>query len=284
MSNSTNFPRAGLIDAALAIEAENAKEAGALGYMARILTQCTLPHSKVEGTHFARSNGALELNLVALDPKVGLPFGTVPRLLMAWLTTEAVRNRERTIILGDSLSGFMSELGLVPTGGRWGSITRLRDQSDRLFGCAITAKYTGDHGGGTRNALIASSTDTWWDAKRPTQRGLWQSSVVLSREFYESATTSPIPVDKRVLAALRRSPMALDIAVWLPYRLSYLERATEIPWQLLELQFGAGYADTRQFKRRFLDQLRKVVALLPDANVEEGERGLWLKPSPKLVR
>ncbi len=46
---------------------------------------------------------------------VGLPYGMVPRLLIAWVTTEAVRIRERELVLGESLSGFMSELdGLLP--------------------------------------------------------------------------------------------------------------------------------------------------------------------------
>ena len=112
-----------LINEALAIETQEAKEAGALGYMARSLTQATMPHKKTDDSVFERQNGAFTLSIMA-PPKVGLPYGTVPRLLIAWATTEAVRRRERELVLGESLSGFMSELDLVPTGGRWGSITR----------------------------------------------------------------------------------------------------------------------------------------------------------------
>jgi hypothetical protein len=35
----------------------------------------------------------------------------------------------------------MVELDLVPTGGRWGPITRLRAQTRRLFSCAVSANY-----------------------------------------------------------------------------------------------------------------------------------------------
>ena len=116
---------------------EDAREAGALGFMARALVQATMPHRKPSECFFERSNGAFTLTMMA-PPKVGLPYGNVPRLMMAWLTTEAVRTRCRELALGDSLSGFMRELGMVPTGGRWGSITRLRAQSRRLFTASVS--------------------------------------------------------------------------------------------------------------------------------------------------
>ena len=128
-----------LIADTLAIEAESAQTAGALGFLARAMVQATLPHKKVAGNEFERKNGAYTLHLLA-PAKVGLPYGTVPRLLLAWLTTEAVRTQNRELFLGDSLSHFMHELDMVPTGGRWGSIKRLKDQTARLF-----ASDTGTH-------------------------------------------------------------------------------------------------------------------------------------------
>ena len=71
--------------------------------------------------------------------KIGLPYGSLPRLLLAWLTTEAVKTKTRELTLGDTLSDFMRQLDLVPTGGRWGSITRLKDQTRRLFASTISA-------------------------------------------------------------------------------------------------------------------------------------------------
>ena len=50
-----------LITEALAIEAEEAKKAGALGYMARALVQATMPHKQVNGNEFTRKNGAFNL-------------------------------------------------------------------------------------------------------------------------------------------------------------------------------------------------------------------------------
>jgi hypothetical protein len=121
-----------LVKEALAIEEESAKDAGALGFVARCMVQATLPHSQVKENYFQRTNGNFQLSLMA-NPSIGLPYGSVPRILLAWITTEAVRKKDKTLLLGDTLTSFMTELDLVPTGGRWGTIPRLRSQMQRLF-------------------------------------------------------------------------------------------------------------------------------------------------------
>lgn len=267
-----------LIADSLAIEAEDAVKAGALGFMARALVQATLPHKRVAGNEFTRRNGAFTLHLMA-PSSVGLPYGTVPRLVMAWLTTEAVRTKSRDLVLGDSLSGFMRELGLMPTGGRWGSITRLKSQSQRLFSSTVNCTYQGEQGEGGISYLIADRYMLWWQPKTPEQSALWESTVSLSEPFFREVIEHPVPVDMRALKALKRSPLALDIYAWLTYRMSYLSRDTEIPWPALAAQFGSDYKQLRQFKAAFLFELLKVQTVYPEAKVSEGKHGLRLLPS-----
>ena len=81
-----------LVNQALAIEDEQAQDAGSLGFMARSMVQATLPHRKVEGTEFQRKNGQFTLTILA-PSSIGLPYGSIPRLLMAWVTTEAVAQK-----------------------------------------------------------------------------------------------------------------------------------------------------------------------------------------------
>ena len=50
-----------------------------------------------------------------------LPFGNLPRLILAWVSTEAVRTQSRELILGSSLSEFMGKLGMDSIGGARGS-------------------------------------------------------------------------------------------------------------------------------------------------------------------
>ena len=271
-----------LISEALAIEAQDAKEAGALGYMARALALATMPHSKPEDTEFTRTNGLFTMTMLARR-SIGLPYGTVPRLLTAWMTTEAVRTKEKTLTLGHTLSEFMAQLDLVPTGGRWGTITRLKDQMTRLFTCTISATYQDAGAFLDEGFRVTDKVQLFWNPQDPSQAALWQSQITLSEPFFKEVINHPIPIDLRALKALKRSPMALDIYAWLTYRMFCLKRETSIPWQALQVQFGAGYPVTQEgtnnFKKNFIDQLKKVCLIYPAANVQPTQQGLILKRS-----
>ena len=267
-----------ILHEALVIEQQTALEAGTIGYMARILTQATLPHSKMDGLAFTRKNGNFSLSMIA-NPNVGLPYGSIPRLLLAWMTAEAVRTKSPVLELGHTLSDFMSQLDLTPTGGRWGSITRLKEQTKRLFTTSISYLYDDEKHTEIQNIHIVQRASLWWDTKSPEQMPLWKSTITLGDDFFKEVTDKPVPLDMRALKALKQSPMALDIYAWLTYRMSYLTKNTEIPWRLLQLQFGADYARERDFKSAFLRNLKSVHTLYPEAKLEEGNKGLILMPS-----
>lgn len=271
-----------IIQEALAIENELAIDAGTIGYMARVLTQATLPHRDPKQRFFDRSNGLLTVSLTDAN-NVGLPYGALPRLLLAWVTTEAVITKNKHIVLGDSLSHFMSELGLVPTGGRWGSITRLKDQSKRLFSCNIGYKIETIDKYEAGNLNFSKKQEFWWNTSNPGQASMWDSYIELSQDFFEEITDRPVPIDIRALQALRRSPMAIDIYTWLTYRLSYLDKKTAVSWKQLQMQFGAGYefneAGLENFQRAFTKHLKTVLQVYPEANVEKARGRLILKPS-----
>jgi hypothetical protein len=267
-----------LMSEAFAIEERDAKEAGALGYMARSLVQATLPHSKIIGNDFNRRNGAFRLTILA-GQDTGLPYGSIPRLLIAWLTTEAVRTKQREIVLGNSLSKFMSQLDLIPTGGRWGTITRLRDQMQRLFSASISCTYDDGTRWAIRNVNPVSKADLWWNPKTPDQSTLFESTLTIGEDFFKEIINYPIPIDMDALKALKKSPMALDIYCWLTYRMSYMKKNTTVPWGALETQFGSNYDRTRDFKRYFSIQLRSVLIVYSEAKVELSDVGIILYPS-----
>jgi len=267
-----------LINKALAIEDELALDADALGFMARAMVQATLPHSKVVGNEFTRRNGNYSLTILS-PSAIGLPYGSVPRLLLAWVTTEAVKTKSRELELGDSLSGFMRELDLVPTGGRWGSITRLKEQTKRLFASSITAIYEQGQGTQIINQAVADRAVFWWHPKDPDQAALWKSTITLTDNFYREIIDRPVPIDMRAIKALKKSPMALDIYTWLTYRVSYLKRPTAISWASLAMQFGSSYSRQRDFKTAFMSELKKVVTVYGGVQVEALPTGLLVKPS-----
>jgi Plasmid encoded RepA protein len=67
----------------------------------------------------------------------------------------------------------------------------------------------------------------------------WDSTVTLGEPFFEEIVRGPVPIDTRALRALTRLPLAIDLYVWLTYRMSYLKEPTMVPWELLSLQTGA---------------------------------------------
>ncbi len=186
-------------------------------------------------------------------------------------------------MLGPTLSRFMGDLGLVPTGGRWGSIPRLQAQLRKLFACRVYCTFDDRRSSLTAALEVASEYQLWWDPKDPDQATLWQSSVTLGEAFFKQIIDHPVPIDKAALRALKRSPLALDLYVWMTHRFSYLDRATVIPWAALGAQVGADYAERRFFKRKAAAALARVLTVYPEARFEVSERGLLLRPSPTHV-
>lgn len=267
---------------AVALQEQDAQAAGAVGYMGRIFVQTTLPHTARPETEYERSNGRLHLSLLARK-RVGLPYGVYPRLVLSWLTTEAVRTKNRELVLGDSLAAWLRQLGLPRTGGSRGTIHRLHDQMRRLFTCMISVEEERDGGWVEAGMRVASRSMLWWDPKSPEAQGLWESTVTLSPDFYACVTDRPPPIDLRALQALKGSPLRLDLYCWLTWRMSTLPGPRTVPWDALALQFGGDYAQPRQFKAAALKHLPYVLAVYPEAKVEATNGGLLLRPSPPHV-
>lgn len=276
-----------LLSEAVEIEAQEAQDAGAVGYMARMLVQATMPHSDPgDVTAWGRRAGSYSLIMqpgVRLDDHgqaqiIGLPYGTLPRLLLSWLSTEAVRTRNPVIVLG-GISQFLQKLDLIPNGGPRGTITRVRNQMIRLFSAHISCKLDIKGHWATSNIQIAEGASLWWHHSQLDQGALWESTVTLGHSFFCELVNNAVPVDMRALKALRRSSLALDIYCWLTYRMSYLHRDIVIPWPALAAQFGADFGRLDNFKAAFLGALRKVLVIYPSARAIPTLSGLLLKPS-----
>ncbi|MFO0524655.1 MAG: replication protein RepA [Alphaproteobacteria bacterium] len=260
-----------------------------IGFVCRSMVSASMPHSKPIGFQYKRSSNNFTIAIVGNEAAGGIPYGTYPRLILSWLASEIVRTGSREIILGQSLSDFMKRLGLSVTGGRWGTINRFRDQLRKLFAAHISFSYEDRKLGKWIHASmnIADSSQIFWDPKNPNQIDLFKSKVVVGESFFNEILKSPIPVDIRAINALKESSLALDIYFWATYRMSYLSSPIDLSFDKLQMQFGAGYNDTRQgkyeFKRKFLVQLKKVMTLYPKAKISITEGGLKLYPSPSHV-
>ena len=137
-----------------------------MGFMARLMALCSLPRTNPGNRlQYKRVNGPYTLGMSAgINNK--LPFGNIPRLLLAWVCTEAVRTQRRELVLGSSLSKFMRKLGMEDdSGSPRGNRTRLRNQMDRLFTASVQLIYEDEHGKQFIASHIADRGEFWWDPK-----------------------------------------------------------------------------------------------------------------------
>lgn len=239
-----------------------------------------MPYRQQPTNEWTRRNGGITLTLMA-PSAIGLPYGAYPRLILTWATTEAVRTQSRVLDIHQSLTRFMANLGIAPhANGR--EIRRFKEQTRRLFATTVSTSLTDDsrqvHDMGFR---LSSELRMWWEPIMETAAD--SSRIVLSHEFFQVITDGAVPLDLRAIKALKGSALALDIYSWLVHRLSYLKKPTIIPWDLLRLQFGSNYADTKggryMFKKDFQEQLQEVLQLYPEAKVTADQQGLTLVPS-----
>ena len=257
------------------------------GFMARMMALCSLPRSNPGNRHrYVRRNGPYTLIMYS-SGETKLPFGNYPRLLLAWVSTEAVRTQSRVLILGSSLAGFMRTLGIYSSGGREG--TKLRNQMDRLFNASVQLIYKDKLGKATVNSQIADSTVFWWNPKRPNQSSLWESKIELSEKFYNEIISHPVPLDMNTLKALKRSSLGLDLYLWLVYRTFPLSAPQWITWRQVYRQFGvdpdraSDRVTVRNFQRKVLRELKKIKLAWKNLNYSTAPGVLILHPSTPAI-
>ena len=130
------------------------------GFMARMMALCSLPRTNPGNQHqYKRVNGPFKL-IMSVSGDHKLPFGNLPRLLLAWVCTEAVRTQSRTLILGPSLAKFMKTLGVYSSGGGRDQ-TKLRNQMKRLFGCTVSLIYKDENAERYMNSPITARGEFW---------------------------------------------------------------------------------------------------------------------------
>ena len=241
-----------------------------LGFMARMMALCSLPRTNPGNRkEYKRVNGPYTLYMTAIGDNK-LPFGSLPRLLLAWVCTEAVQTQSRELILGKSLSEFMRTLGMEPVGGgATGARTRLRNQLRRLFNAHVRLIHEHEHGEQFISSAIADRGEFWWNERKPDAPVLFDSKIRLGEDFFNEIIRHPVPIDMNTLTALKRCALGLDLYLWLTYRTFALRAPLRLTWQQVYRQFGlhpdkASDKNTVQmFRRNILRELKKIKLAWP---------------------
>ena len=136
----------------------------------------------------------------------------------------------------------------------------------------------------SESSSLGYSSMTQSPAKDGRQDNLFEDRVILDSDFFEQLKRHPVPLQDAAIRQLKDSSTALDIYVWLAYRLHHLDQRTAIGWRRLHQQFGAGYKNLFQFKPRFLQCLSEAVSAYPEARVTLKKATLCFTPAPRRSR
>lgn len=258
-------------------------EDGSAGYVHAGFAMTALPHKRTDLAEWVRDGADIRLRIESGKTHdgtvVGIPFGYVARLILFYLQTEAIKTRSREVELGRSMHSWLRAMGLNSGGKGYEAV---REQSRRLSLCRLTFYRVTEGGEAVLNgSFVREAILPNRDAG--TQLSLWRETVVLDEVFYESLIRHPLPLRESAIRALAGRSMAIDLYVWLAYRLHHLERPTRVPWPALYRQFGGGFALQRQFRAHARDALALALAAYPEAQVTAEEDGVMLMPSPAPV-
>jgi len=165
-----------------------------------------------------------------LGKPLGLPYGSYARFILLFLQSEAIRTGSREVELGRSMRFWLGSMGL----SIGGSTYRLaNEQARRISGCSLT--FFADRQGAeikSRGGFVKTAI-TMTNVMNGGQPSLWQDRVLLDEDFYRALREHPVPLCESALRAIGPRSMAIDIYIWLAYRLHALKREVEIGWPAL---------------------------------------------------
>ena len=159
----------------------------------------------------------------------------------------------------------------------------------RLFGCTVTMVYEEPAGFARISSFVADKHEFWWNERKPDEPSLWESKIELGEKFFNEIVRHPVPIDMNTLTALKRSPLGLDLYLWLVYRTFALRAPQRLTWRLLYSQFGA-HPDkasdnntVQAFRYKVLRELKKIKLAWPELNYTTAPGLLILHPSTPTI-
>lgn len=207
----------------------------------------------------------------------GVPYGSRARLILLYLQTAAVKTNSPEIELGRSMREWMGRMR-VSLGGK--SYHDVREQANRISACRLTFSWEeGSKVNFIRDSVVAGGLQSFEtvEDERAGERTI--RSVRLSASFYEQLRRHPVPIWEPALGHIANQSMAIDVYIWLSYRLHCLRQPTPITWTALHGQFGAGFKNLAQFKPHFSQAVNMACTVYPEARVDIQKAGLVLHPS-----
>ena len=215
---------------------------------------------------------------------LGVPYGSLPRLVLIHIMTEAVRAKSRHVQLGSSFTDWMRQMGYrtISYGPR-GSATLIRQQLDRLLACEWMIRWESDSAKGEKEFGIKEIKLTNEYTGLDRKDGSFVREIYLTESFFDHLRKHAVPLNEHAIRQLRDSATALDLYTWLAYRLPRIsaKRSATLSWQQLAVHFGNDGSNIRKFRQTVRDAWdRHVSAVYPEARADFDTTLIRLHSSP----
>lgn len=274
-----------------------ASEAPAPNFLHSALCAMSLPvrRPKDENAAIIRQDGAYTL---VINPKpvvtsvdegsrlkvLGVPFGSLPRLILIHIMTEAVRTQSRNIVLGKTFTEWMRRLGYsnVSYGPR-GTATLIKEQLDRLLACEWMIRWDSTDVQGEREFAIKEIKLTNNYHGLDQKNGSFLREIMMTEGFFGHLCEHAVPLNEHAIRQLRDSATALDLYTWLAYRLPRISgrKPALLSWNQVATHFGNDGKNMRKFRQTVREAWdRHVSAVYPEARCDFGTSAVRLHSSP----
>jgi hypothetical protein len=271
------------VDAAAFVMAD---EENRLGFTHAGFAMTSLPHKRIEEGFWRREGHRTTLLVESGRNRngslVGVPYGSIARLILLYLQTEAIRTGSPEVELGRSMKSWMGRMSLTTGGKTYQLVT---EQARRISACRLTFFSDRENGAEARHngAFVQDAISLSGIISDETQPSLWQDRVRLDPGFWHSLKEHPVPAREEAIKAIGARSLAIDVYIWLAYRLHSLSKATPVSWPAVHAQFGAGFRLVRQIKPTFIEALQLALAVYPESRVDIEKEGIVLHPSSPAV-
>lgn len=272
---------------------------GDISYTHPVLAQCSLPmRNKAGRKEWNVRHGNVLLNVqagrVAIDENRNMidcdvPYGSAARIAMFHINNHIVRagslDEAINVDLGQSFRKYCSKYNL-PVSGQ--NAKQIQKQMVNIAQARLTLGVFGENRTKTINIpTVASEIDFWLETDE-RQGTLWKPTLTVNPQYAMTVRERSVPQDMRAVIALYENTGAIDVYVWLAYRLpqSIPVKGVFIPFDGkngLHGIFGSGIADKYKFRQAFKGWLLLAIKYYPDARVNWEDSGIRIFHSPSPV-
>lgn len=240
-----------------------------------------LPVNKVRETNYVtRTNGRMSIT-VSAGRDGEWAYGKIPRLFILYIQTLITRHdpcvdeKTRTVYIDGSFGAVCEKIGLTKSGMMKRMVVDQISYLARTDFVVVQDLSEGPSQISERSRMFHFADDA--RISFPQKNGE-RNYVRLSEPMWEILSKTSIPVDLTLISRLGNSARAIDVFLWLSYRMNSMRGdQIRVPWDKLMDQFDGGETESdggRNFRKKFRQSVLDIRRLWPELKVDVDRDGV----------